>query len=267
MENYRLKNIAIVILLLLNACLLFMVGQQEYQSMRAGRQAAAQLRELYQSSQLALDSEVDLAQQPLPDLLLARQADTEQKIASDLLGEEALSTSQGGGIYSYESSERVVQFRAGGSFYGSRLDRPLQDIPAFVRSFCERFDYAEPVIHLDEKGNGSAIAGQLADGVPVTNCAVELYFEEGSLVSVTGAHVNLRDAAASPGTGMTCITALVRFLDFRNTSGVVCSKVSGVRCVYQLQSASAPRLLPVWEIETDTYTYYVDCETGEVFSQ
>ena len=28
METYRLKNIAIVILLLLNACLLFMVGQQ-----------------------------------------------------------------------------------------------------------------------------------------------------------------------------------------------------------------------------------------------
>jgi len=267
METYRLKNIAIVILLLLNACLIFMVGQQEYQSKRAGRQAAAQLRELYQSSQLALNDEVDLTQQPLPDLRLTRQADTEQSIASNLLGEETLVTSQGGGIYSYESNDRIIQFRAGGSFYGSHLDRPLQDIPTFVENFCERFGYAEPVFQMDEKGSGSAIAGQLANGVPVTNCAVELYFEEGCLASVTGAHVSLQDAAMSPGTGMTCVTALVRFLDFRNTSGVVCSEVSEVRCVYQLQSASTPRLLPVWEIETDTYTYYVDCETGDVFSQ
>ena len=66
---------------------------------------------------------------------------------------------------------------------------------------------------------------------------------------------------------MTTAQALVRFLDYRNAAGVVCSRVAGVRCVYQLQSASAPRLLPVWEIETDTYVYYVDCETGEVYAQ
>ena len=267
METYRLKNIAIVILLLLNACLLFMVGQQYYQSMQAGRQAAAQLRELYRNSQLSLDGGVDLTRQPLDDLLLVRQADTERSIASDLLGGETLFTSQGGGIYNYECQERTIQFRAGGSFYGSRLDRPVEDVSAFARSFCERFGYEEPVLRLDEGGSGSAIAGQLAGGVPVTNCAVEMYFEEGKLVSVTGAHVSLQDAVDGPGAGMTCVTALIRFLDFRNTSGVVCSQVSGVRCVYQLQSVSAPRLLPVWEIETDTYTYYVDCETGEVYAQ
>lgn len=49
METYRLKNIAIVILLLLNACLLFMVGQQYFQSLQTQRRSAAQLRELYRS--------------------------------------------------------------------------------------------------------------------------------------------------------------------------------------------------------------------------
>ena len=267
METYRLKNIAIVILLLLNACLLLMVGGQHYQSLQAERQAAVQLRELYRSSQLSLSGRIDLAQQPLKALTLSRQADTEQSIASALLGGETLFTSQGGGIYNYESRQRAIQFRAGGSFYGSRLDLPVEDASDFARSFCGQFGYEEPLVRLDEEGSGSAIAGQLAEGVPVTNCAVELYFEEGSLVSVTGAHVSLQDAAADSGEGMTCITALVRFLDFRNTSGAVCSEVSGVRCVYQLQSTSAPRLLPVWEIETDTYTYYVDCETGEVYAQ
>ena len=267
METYRLKNIAILILLLLNACLLFMVGYQYYQSQQAQRRAAVQLRELYGNSQLALDSRVNLDQHPLEDLLLSRRTETEQSIASALLGEETLFTSQGGGINNYESHGRTIQFRSGGSFYGSRLDQPVADVPAFAKSFCARFGYAEPVLRLDERGSGSAIAGQMADGVPVTNCAVELYFEEGNLVSVAGAHVSTQDASVGPEKGMTCITALVRFLDFRNTSGVVCSEVSGVRCVYQLQSVSAPRLLPVWEIETDTYTYYVDCGTGEVYTQ
>lgn len=70
METYRLKNIAIVILLLLNACLLFMVGQQYFQSLQTQRRSAAQLRELYRSSQLALDSRLDLSQQPLDILTL-----------------------------------------------------------------------------------------------------------------------------------------------------------------------------------------------------
>lgn len=267
METYRLKNIAIIILLLLNACLLFMVGRQYYLSLQAERQAAGQLRELYRNNQLSLNGRIDLIQQPLKALTLSRQAETEQNIASALLGGDTLFTSQGGGIYNYESQQRTIQFRAGGSFYGSRLDLPVEDVPAFARSFCERFGYEEPQFRLDEEGSGSAIAGQLAEGVPVTNCAVEMYFEEGNLVSVTGAHVSLQDAVGDSGEGMTCVTALVRFLDFRNTSGVVCSEVSGVRCVYQLQSVSVPRLLPVWEIETDTYTYYVDCGTGEVYAQ
>lgn len=267
METYRLKNIAIVILLLLNACLLFMVGEQYYQSGQAERRAAVQLRELYMNSQLTLSSGADLAQQPLRDLFLVRQSDLEQSIASELLGGETLFTSQGGGINNYEFQERIIQFRAGGSFYGSHIDRPLENIPVFVENFCERFGYASPELQLDEKGNGSVIAGQLAGEVPVTNCAVEMYFEEGKLASVTGAHVSLQDAYDGPGAEMTCITALVRFLDYRNAAGVVCSRVSGVRCVYQLQSGSTPRLLPVWEIETDTYAYYVDCETGEVYAQ
>ncbi len=261
METYRLKNIAIVILLLLNACLLFMVGQQYFQSLQTQRRSAAQLRELYRSSQLALDSRLDLSQQPLDILTLARQAETERAIAAALLGGEALATSQGGGIYSYEAHDSTIQFRAGGSFY-----LPVEDAAAFARSFCNRFGYEEPRLRL-EGGTGSAVAGQLARDIPVINCAVELYFEEGRLTSVTGAHVSLQDAAFASGASMSCVTALVKFLDFRNTSGVVCSEVTGVQCVYQLQSASSPRLLPVWKIETDTYAYYVDCGTGEVYTQ
>lgn len=263
METYRLKNIAIVILLLLNGCLLLMVGYQKMQSLLTERRAAGQLQELYQASQLALGEEVDLAQKPLGVRVLSRRTETEQAIASTLLGGDPVTTSQGGGIYSYEAERGTIQFRAGGSFYGVRLELPVEDIEEFARDFCRRFGYEEPVFQL-ENGSGSAIAGQLADGVPVVNCSVELYFEDGRLESVSGAHVSLEDALPEPGGQMTCVTALCKFLDYRNASGAVCSEVVDARCVYQLQGASAPRLLPAWEVRTDTYTYYVDCVTGKV---
>ena len=266
METYRLKNIILVILLLLNGCLLLTVGYQKLQAMTAERQTAGRLRELYQASQLTLGEDIDLLQPPLGPLNLSRQAETEREIASVLLGAEAVSTSQGGGIYSYASERCAIQFRAGGSFYGVRLNLPVEDAEEFSRDFCRRFGYEEPRFQM-ENGDGRAIAGQLADKVPVVNCSVELYFEQGRLTSVSGAHVSLENAAPAAGQRMTCATALVKFLDYRSASGVVCSEVTGARCVYQLQGATVPRLLPVWEIETDTYTFYVDCETGEVSGQ
>lgn len=266
METYRLKNIAILILLLLNGCLLLTVGHQRLQSLGTERRTAEQLASLYEGSQLKLDGGIDLFQPSLSPLALSRNPETEQAIASALLGDVAVSTSQGGGIYSYEANWRTIQFRAGGSFYGSHLDLPVEDIPEFAQAFCRAFSYEEPEVKLSD-GTGSAVAGQLAGGVPVANCGVELYFEEGRLVSVSGAHVGLQDATLQSGSRMTCVTALVKFLDYRNASGAVCSEVAGVRCVYQLQSVSDARLLPAWEIETDTYTYYVDCGTGDVYGK
>ena len=120
METYRLKNIAIIILLLLNAFLLLLLGSQYLQTMQAETDTAGQLRALCQSSRLELAGQIDLSQQSLPPLLLSRQSQTEQAIASFLLGGEAVSASQGGGIYSYTAERGTIHFRAGGSFDGSR---------------------------------------------------------------------------------------------------------------------------------------------------
>lgn len=263
METYRLKNIAIVILLLLNACLLLMVGQQQLQSLGAQRRAAAQLRELYTASHLALNDRVELDRKPLGILSPARRPETEQAITSALLGGEALATSQGGGIYSYEGDHGTIQFRAGGSFDGSRLTLPVDDITEFCRQFCQQFGYEDLQFQVQNR-TGSVTAVQQLSGVPISGCGLTLRFERGMLTSVSGAHVNLEDAVAAPAERMTCVTALVRFLDYRTTAGIVCGAVEEIRCVYELHSGPSLRLLPMWRIDTDTYTYFVDCATGEV---
>lgn len=263
METYRLKNIAIVILLLLNAFLLLLLGGQYLQAMQTETDTAGQLRALYQSSQLELDSQIDLSQQSLPPLLLSRQSQAEQAIASFLLGGEAVSASQGGGIYSYTAQYGAIHFRAGGSFDGSKLDLPVEDITEFARRFCRQFDYEDVQFQL-EGGTGTVTAVQQVTGVPVSGCGLTLHFEEGVLTAAAGSHVSLEDASAGSSGRMDCVTALLRFLDYRSTSGIVCSAVTDVRCVYELQAGSPLRLLPMWQIAADTAVYFVDCASGEV---
>lgn len=268
MESYRLKNIAIVILLLLNAFLLLLLGYQHYQARAAAAETAEQLRTLFADNQLTLSPEADLQQAPLRPLDLVRHADKEEAMAAFLLGGSVTATSQGGGIYSYQNGSGSVQFRSGGSFEGGRPDQPIADPAGFVRDFCDAFGYQELKLDLSADQTGSASAVQYVAGVLIDGCAVTMTFDRGLLTSVTGSHISLEDAAAMAGEQLTAVTALVRFLDYRSAEGIVCSRVEDLRCVYVLQSAASTlRLLPAWQVVTDTYTYFVDCATGDISRQ
>ena len=264
METYRLKNIAIAVLLLLNGGLLLLLGWQQLQARQTAEAEERELRRLYEANQLVLGDEVKLTQQPLSPLTLVRDGETEKAIASFLLGGDAPSSSQGGGILSYEGERGSVQFRAGGSFDGSRLALDVEDPAGFAQRFFQQFGYQDPQILL-RGPTGSATATQQVAGVTVYGCGVTLFFEQGTLTAASGAHVSLENALVESGQTMTCVTALVRFLDHRSAAGIVCSRVTGVSCVYRLQTAAAPpRLPPPGNFSTDTTPYFVDCATGEV---
>ena len=158
METCRLKNIAILILLLLNAVLLLLLGHQHLQARHSAREA---------------------------DRVLVAE------LTAELPGEL-----------------RDVVHRQGQ--------------PAAVEA------------------SGTVTAVQQVQGVPVAGCGVTLRFDRGVLTAVSGAHVSLEDASPEAGGRMSCITALVRFLDHRAAAGIVCSEVTGVSCVYELQGGGAP---------------------------
>ncbi len=267
METVRLKNIAILILLLMNLFLLLLLGYQQLQTHRSSLLAQQQLRSLYASHHLELEESTDLTSPSLPQLMLTRSSEAEDAIAAYLLGADTEGSAQGGGITQYEGSSGVIRFRAGGNFDSSGLSRPVADISGFAEEFFSRFGYEEPVSQITD-GSGTLSATQYADGVPVFGCGVTMHFENNVLVQISGAHISLQDAVESSSSSLSCISALVQFLDYRNASGIVCSRVDGIRCVYMLQTTtSSMRLLPAWEIETNTYHYFVDCSTGSVSRQ
>lgn len=262
METRRLKNIAILILLLLNAFLLFLLGYQYLQSRQTASDAAEQLSTLFTADGLSLSRQIDLSQNSLSPLSLSRHTETEAAIAAYLLGDKAAAADQGGGIYSYSSPGGTLSFRSGGGYDGSGLSIPVPNITDFSKQFCEKFGYQEVNIQVSDR-SGTVTATQYVAGVPISGCSVALYFEDGVLTAAAGTHVSLEGAVSESGEQISCITALVRFLD--RSDRTVCREVEDVRCIYVLKSApSSLRLLPVWQVETDTYTYFVDSASGEV---
>ena len=205
METYRLKNIAILILLLLNAFLLMLLGYQYLQSKQTAADTVEQLHALFSDSQLALSDSIDLLEPVLSPMLLSRSTAAESSIANALLGGNTESASQGGGIYSYTS----------GSFDGTQLSLPVGDISEFVVSFCDDFGYQD--VHMQITGSsGTATATQYVAGVPIRDCGVTFVFSGGRLVSVSGLHISLENAVLDTDEQLTCASALVRFLDYRS---------------------------------------------------
>jgi len=266
METKRLKNIAILILLLLNVFLILLLAYHRFQSRQAETDAISQLENLFAADQLSLSSALNLSQPSLEPLILSRHVETEAAMAAMLLGEVEQSSSLGGGIYSYTSSYGAVQFRSGGGFDGTALSIPVTAPESFAQKFFQSFDYTQTSSQLDG-GNGTVTALQYSNGTPIIGCSVALTFEDSRLISVSGTHITeenaTQDAALEP---LDSVTALVRFLDHRRSEGLVCRQIEDIHCIYQLNSSSSPlRLTPLWQVDTDTYTCYVDCTTGNVF--
>lgn len=264
METRRLKNIAILILLLLNAFLLLLLGYQELLGLHAEQEAMEELKTLFATEELTLALETSSLEESLTPLTLTRNMESEASIAAFLLGGTVEMRIEGGGICSYTSEAGTVQFRSGGGFDTVRFSRTVENAEDFVRQFCDKFGYEDISGELAD-GSGSVTATQYVARVPIFGCGVTLTFENGCLVSVAGAHIDLGDAETESEESLSGVSVLVRFFDYRNQEGIVCREVRGLQCVYQLQSAaSLPRLLPVWVVETDTYAYLVDGLTGKV---
>ncbi len=263
METRRLKNIAILILLLLNVFLLLLLGYQNLLGRRVEREALEELEILFATEDLALALEDDTPRESLTALTLARKTESETAIATFLLGESVTGYREGGGIYSYTAEAGTVQFRAGGGFDTVRLSRPVGNAREFMRLFCDKFGYEVVEGNLVE-GTGSLTATQYVARVPILGCGITMVFENHQLISAMGAHIDLSDAKLESTESLSYVSILVRFFDYRRQEGVVCRVVHDVQCVYQLHTDNAPRLLPVWIVETDTYRYLVDGISGEV---
>ena len=264
MNTARLKNIVILILLLANAFLLVLLFSRRAEENAAHERSVAQLTALLSADGIAFDSAL---LDGLPDTVLnvqpARDLAAEQALAEGIIG-SVTSIDSGGGIYRYYSSDGLNSgsclIRSGGALEAA-VSRAVDDpaefcVPLGYRTFDVLSDGARTVV------TASRFVGELE----VCNASLIFTFSGSTLTTVTGTFLPPIDMSESGETALDAVTALVRFLDYRNASGAVCTGITWLSAGYLVQSTtSAPlQLVPVLRVDTDVYSYYVNIVSGEV---
>lgn len=263
MKASRLKTIVIVILLLVNAFLLFLLLSRRAEQTQAYERTVEQLCELFDRSGVSFDCALLPENSDVYALSPERSSTREMAFAKSLLGDDVSAFDSGGGISRYSSSLGSCSLRSGGTV-DAVLSRPLNDAAQFSRELFRSFGYKEVSSSLNG-GSGSVTGMRRSKNGPIYNAALTLTFTDSTLTNVSGTFLSDLDEGRRTD-GLDAISALVHFLDYCGVSGVVCTEVSALDSGYLLQSsASAPlRLIPVWRITTDVNNYYVNCKTGEV---
>ena len=104
MERYRLKNIIILILALLNAFLLAALSIRGSGARTARRTQQQELVALFAADGMELDPALIPEDTAVSVYTLTRDEALEKKVAAYLLGETPEGASQGGGIYTYSTA-------------------------------------------------------------------------------------------------------------------------------------------------------------------
>ena len=262
MKTSRIKNIIIVILALMNAFLLVLLLGRQNQQRIAYERSVEQLSLLLTNNGIAFDTSLLPGDVSYPAAELSHDAATEAAFARALLGDDAEARSTGGSSV-YESERGSLQFRTNGTVDGS-LNRPVEDPVDFLSSTFSDLGYRFDTVALNSVGSGTVTAVRKVDSVKIFNAPLIFTFENGTLISVSGSFLPSVTLTESVD-GMDAISTLVRFLDYRNTNGLVCTQIIHLENGYLLQSAAvSPKLVPAWHIMTDVSEYYVNSATGEI---
>ena len=110
MESFRLKNIIILILALMNLCLLGLLGVRLTTGYSAQAEARQQMVQLFAAEGVSLDDGIIPGATPPAGLTLSRDPDEDEKLAGFLLGDE-LVMSDGGGHLSKRKRQRRLPVR------------------------------------------------------------------------------------------------------------------------------------------------------------
>lgn len=266
MDRYRLKNIIILILALVNLFLLGSLAQRRFAENATYQNTVQQMTSLFEAEGITLDVESIPSERPPAARTFNRSTELDQRAASFLLGDPVSRADQGGGIFTYSGKNGGALFRANGNFDAAGTLNS-EDANSFCRDFCKEFGYSEPLFQLDNQGSGTAVATRLWNKLPVFNCTVTFTLVENTVISVSGTLLpetsTELDESEPP---LSALAALTAFQQTRKETGAVVTSISDIYLCYELQSpVAAPlSLTPAWCIDTNTAKYYVNAITGAV---
>ena len=252
-------------------CLLLLAGLQGSRSARYEEETRQAAIDVLEQNGITFGPERLPADTQLRPLTVTRDRESEAQVAQTLLGSaERQGENEVRQLYVGEGG--TAEFSMNGTFSVSlqpgawvkEHDRSHADAS---QACLERIGF-QGALETEERDEAS---GQVLltfhqewEDVPVFSCRVVLTWEGDELVHLEGSRLSGTSVQASArGEPLSAASILVRFLSGINEGGYVCGRVDGMTAGYLLSGAARPvELTPVWRIDTDSGSYYVDAYTG-----
>lgn len=270
MDAGRLKNIAIIILAVLNVCFLALIGLDRFGVQQIADNEKAALAELFTDSGISVSPDIIPDSSEAALYSISRDTAKEAEIVTALIG-NARAEDQGGNIYSYKNENGSALFRNNGEFEislnfiddgagaGRTAARLLEEMDiSFISEDAE----------MEEHGDSRGISYLCSwEERPILNCSVRLTIYAGGSAVLSGRRINGTPQRSGESGALDINTMLVRFLDEIKSGGHVCNRIESIELCYNMNSSASGTVLePVWRIVTDGGEYHVDVSSGEIMS-
>ncbi|NCB51570.1 MAG: hypothetical protein EOM54_06790 [Clostridia bacterium] len=272
MDNSKIKNLIILILLIVNVFLLAVMGVDKVRNDRIRKEAVEGVVSIMASKGIEVSDDVNLSFAGLDVLSAARDLKAEKRRISAVLGKVSVDD-LGANILYYQGEYGQAEFRGSGSFDILMNEGAVSvdsDAEATARNFLKKLGISamkgENSAEVDfSDGAGTVVLSCRSGQTEIINCKVTFTFQRSSLIVVTGTRP-LDDVSADvSGDELDFPTVLMHFMDIVSSSGHIFSELKDAELCY-MQNASVSGtgvLTPVWRLVTDAGEFYINGLTGK----
>ena len=268
MEWPKLKNIILLLLLCVNAFLLVLFGLQAGQRARYEEETRQAAVDALERNGITFALERVPEDMELRPLTVTRDRESEASVAQTLLG-QVERQGEGEVRQQYTGQGGSAEFSMNGAFtvelqpgtWVKEADRSLEDAS---QDCLERIGFNGSLEDVVSEGAQTRLTYcQEWEGAPVFSCQVTLVWEGDTLLSLEGTRLAGTSSAEEADEPLATASVLIRFLAGVNEGGYICGRIDSMTPGYLLSGTARPvELTPVWRIDTDSGSYYVDAYTG-----
>ena len=266
MDRRKIENIIIVILVLLNVFLLAVVISDHAQARRSSRETEKTVTALLNDNGISVSADAKLLQNVPAVCTVTRDFTREAEQMKALFGSSSVED-LGGSIRFYRSEHGQAILRGTGEM-DLLLTGGSNSLKGDRGKTAENFMKTAGVatgFWRDVPGEERTEGCCLWDGMPVYNARLVCDFSGESLFMVTGTMLFSKEKERSTENVMDAVSVLMRFVEIVRSEGFICSRLDALSPGYLMDVtvSGESTLTPVWQIETDTGSLYINALSGK----
>jgi hypothetical protein len=240
----RIKSIAIVVLLLINAFFGAVIAIDTTNNARIERLTIEYACDVMRSAGITIDADAINTNSSIKTMRTARQDEAEAMIAQAVLGETVMTDL--GAIFLYENAGRgTAEFYSAGDFEIRLNNAVITNENGTLRTVRELLndmglETASQIVAIGQESEIVTVV-EAYKGVSIFNCITEFTFSNGSLQTITGRHVTVVEPASNGGEMMPASTALLGFLAWVRNDNAICTRIEKIEAGYQRRVSGSSR--------------------------